>query len=606
MKYGTLLLLAAAAFLGYQCQITLLPVTGVEPVKTNISGVILQPDGITPAAGTRVMLYPADLLFFPQETGLGKTFVIRDTTLTDDEGVFTIDTSIKKGFYLIEAMSKNDIVLIDSIELKEPDQTITTPPATLKPAGAVSGSVVLSGGGNYRDVFVLAFGIDRFTQVKEDGNFCFNNLGEGTYSIRIVSLMDDYGVFDTAGVTVLSADTTDLGEIVLPFDGIPIPRNLSFTYDTLAMKVTLRWNRCNAPNVKGYAVYRRFADSNMVLSNIARQFGGDTVMIDSAVMQDYRYEYRVAAIGINDEEGIKSDGVIVTAASYFSVDTVFNLYESEVLPGGGIAVSGNGDLYFMTDECIQVFDRDMHFKRRIGNGCFTNRGKIDVDKNGWVFVLCIRNGPDLVNNQTVWRSVLYIIDDMGTIVDSIADSTYSNSKMIDFDVKGGRIYGVTHYNGESFDSVTIYTYGGAQLRAWRSEGLKSLAVGGDDKIYAMAYGHDVIVFDTLGNTLSTIDVPGIGDLEYDAERELLYILSDDVSQVDNFVIRTVLYVLDRNNILTATFNKIKLNAFSWSSYFKLSGNGDIVIYYYWHEMLSRQNVSEIIHAELIRLNPLNR
>jgi hypothetical protein len=613
----------------YQCQTTTPTVTDIEPKNAVISGVIFQPDGTTPAAGARVMIRPIDFLIVPEETVLGKKSSVKDTVQTDDKGVFSFDTSIEAGTYLIEAMSENNIVLIDSIEVNEKIKTITTQPAVLKPAGAIKGSVVLPASGNYQDVFVLAFGIDRFTRVREDGSFCFSNLGEGRYSIRVVSLAEDYGTFDTTGIKVVSEDTTDIGAVVLPFEGIPVPQNVTYTYDTLLLQVTLRWNRCSSPDVKEYAFYRRFADSNMVFEEpIARRPGSDTVFIDSTAMHDFRYEYRLAAVGMNGEEGAKSDGVIVTTASYFTVDTLFNICEGEIWHLSehlDVAVSANGDLYFtdVSNNCVQVFDKDMNFKRRMLEGVFTYRPRnIKVDKNGLVFILG-SNADSIVTYQGTNQvfstySIIYILDAAGVILDSITDlktRPYPEPHLVlDFDVKDSLIYIINNHGA----TVDIYTYDGVLLRAWPAGGGFLIVKSDNNKIYVAKKSSgdfNVTVFDTLGNFLSMIPVPGcsgewdqVFDIEYDDSREQLYILSaENITFGDYHFVRTRLLVFDNNNTIAATFYKNELSPSVNFTNFELSENREVVISYSWNQQpVKNINDTSIVHVELIRLNPLNR
>ncbi len=616
MKYGIVRWLISAALLICQCQTNTPSVTDIEPENTVISGVIFQSDGATPAVGAKVMIRPVDFLIVPEETVLGKKSSVKDTVQTNDKGVFSFDTSIETGTYLIEAMSANDMVLIDSVEVKGNNITITTQPAILKPAGAIKGNIILPGGGNYQDVFVLAFGIDRFTRVKEDGSFCFTNLGEGTYSIRVVSLTEDYGTFDTTGIKVVSADTTDIGAVALPFEGIQVPQNLTYTYDTLLLQVTLRWNKCNALNVKEYAVYRRFADSNMVFEEpIVRRPGSDTVFIDNTAMHDFRYEYRVAAVGMNDEEGTKSDGVIVTTASYFTVDTLFKIYEGEIKYLSmrmDVAVSRNGDLYFTdhVNNCVQVFDRDMNFKRRIGEGYFTCWPRqIKVDENDLIFILgAHKDSVDSIH------PLIYILDTAGTIRDSITDLKMDlKSDLIQrFDIKDSLIYIINNW-GKAID---IYTYDGMQLRSWPYSWGNRIAIGADQKVYIAGKCY-LMVYDTLGNTLSKVPIPGCSDevfgivgIEYDAAGENLYILSSQDFKCDNCdyrIVKVKLQVFDKNNNLIATFYKNELGPSVWFSNFELADNGDVVIYYSWMG-LPEQIVSDDLtdHAELVRLNPLKR
>jgi hypothetical protein len=190
------------------------------------------------------------------------------------------------------------------------DSTVTLPPDTLKPAGSIKGVIRLSEGGDPRKVFVLAFGIDRFARVEEDGSFRFTTLAEAEYDLRIISSIDHYGVLDTVNIPVISADTTNLDTLELPYTGNPTVKGLSLTYDTLKQIVTLTWNQADTGLVNGYNVYRQHVDSGLVQLNAA--VVTDTVFRDSTAVQDNSYTYQVKAVDKNGNEGMLDERAAVT------------------------------------------------------------------------------------------------------------------------------------------------------------------------------------------------------------------------------------------------------------------------------------------------------
>ena len=162
---------------------------------------------------------------------------------------------------------------------------------------------------------MLAFGVDRFARVKDDGSFKFKNLAQGEYDLCILSTLVDYGVLDTVNIPVITADTTDLGVLELPFIGIPVVKGLSLEYDTLKQIVTLSWDAANPDLVKGYNVYRKHSDSDFVKINAALIL--DTTFSDSSAVQDQTYEYKVVAVAPDDNEGEKGEGIGVEVVSGF-------------------------------------------------------------------------------------------------------------------------------------------------------------------------------------------------------------------------------------------------------------------------------------------------
>jgi hypothetical protein len=300
-----------------------------ETTNPAVAGVLYQPDGKTPAAGVRVHIRPQKTLADTSGTGLSKRAAIlaaTDSVVTDSAGRYAFDTTLDTGTYVIEAASGNNAVLVDSVAVKSKATTDSLAADTLKPAGALKGVIKLSEGGDPRKVFVLAFGIDRFARVNADGSFKFSNLAEAKYDLRLISSLDNYGVLDTVGVSVKSADTTDLDTVTLPFTGVPTPKNVRIAYDTLKQIVTLTWSKADTALVKSYNVYRRNVDSNTVAVRINASPVVDTVYKDSTGVQGTTYEYMVAAMNKSATEGTKSAvNTVVIITAYRLSDTLGTL-----------------------------------------------------------------------------------------------------------------------------------------------------------------------------------------------------------------------------------------------------------------------------------------
>ncbi|MBD3322739.1 MAG: hypothetical protein GF350_16680, partial [Chitinivibrionales bacterium] len=321
-KSDVLFILLVAGVLLIQCT--------VDPVSTNggtgsttetamVAGILYHSDGVTPAVGVRVAIRPRNTLADTSGLGLPKRMADTATVMTDDSGRFVFDSTLDTGTYVIEAASGNDAVLIDSVTVQDPDTNLDLPPDTLRPAGALKGVVRLSEGGDPRKVFVLAFGIDRFASVDSLGRFRFEGLAEAGYDLRLISSLDDYGVLDLRGVAVTSADTTDLDTLELPFEGIPTPKGLSLTYDTLRQIVTITWSEADTARVSGYNVYRKHPDSSFVKINAS--LIEDTTFADSALSADGVYEYLVTAVDPSTNEGQRSSAITVGFQSRFKLAT---------------------------------------------------------------------------------------------------------------------------------------------------------------------------------------------------------------------------------------------------------------------------------------------
>ncbi|MFC1586162.1 6-bladed beta-propeller [Fibrobacterota bacterium] len=315
-------------------------VTGTSSEEGNaiVAGRLVYEDG-TPAAGAKVYIRPHNAIADTSGLGLGKIAADTATTTTDDSGYYAIDTGvIDTGTYVIEGDDgSSNLVLIDSVTVQDEDSTVQVPEDTLKPAGALKGFIYLSEGGDPRKVFILAFGINRFAQVESDGSFRFENLPEGQYDLQFISSLDDYGVLDTVGIPVISADTTDLDTLELPFTGIPTPKDLAAEYDTLSNRVTLTWRTDNPQQAAGYKVYRRQGTSG-TYEPAVDTITTDTLFIDglsNGLEKGLEYQYMVRALDADENEGLNSSPVSVVIAFYVDAgpDSTYELGDPVTLKG---------------------------------------------------------------------------------------------------------------------------------------------------------------------------------------------------------------------------------------------------------------------------------
>jgi hypothetical protein len=282
-----------------------------------IAGVVYQPDGKVPAGNASVYLRKKNSIVDISDILMKKYSDSSAITKTNNSGEFSID-SIDTGIYTIECTDGgNNLAVIDSVSVRYFDSTLALPPLALKPAGAIKGAIRLAEGGNPRKVFVIAAGIDRFTTADTNGLFTFERLAEGKYWLEFLPTLDNYDLFDTMGISVTSAETTDIGVVDLPYTGIPTIKNLKASYDTLKQQVTLRWNMPDTKMVKSFNIYRRAIDPTTAIFTPLNFYPVvDTFFIDSLCEQDRAYEYRVTAVDSNANEGPRSAGEKVHIALY--------------------------------------------------------------------------------------------------------------------------------------------------------------------------------------------------------------------------------------------------------------------------------------------------
>jgi hypothetical protein len=309
-------LLSTCVLFSLRCTKSSAPIVGNSSQTPNaLTGSILEPDGKTPAADVRVYLRLKSSLpvFFDSAACIDTA-----STVTNAAGRFSFAMPGNKNVYVIDVESGNNGVFIDSIAITRQIESFALPPDTLKPTGAIKGVVRLAGGGDPSNVYVLAFGINRFAIVKSDGSFVFYPLAKGKYDLRIISTLENYGVIDTNNVPVASSDTTDLGILELPFSGIPVPKSVSFSYDTMKQIATIRWNKTTIGTIKSFNVYRRNLDSSgsaPVMLNKRPVL--DTFFVDTTCVQDVTYGFSVAAVDTFETIGNASSEIRVKAISAF-------------------------------------------------------------------------------------------------------------------------------------------------------------------------------------------------------------------------------------------------------------------------------------------------
>ncbi|HEX7510797.1 MAG TPA: hypothetical protein VF335_05825, partial [Chitinivibrionales bacterium] len=177
--------------------------TGSSTETAMVKGLVYNKDG---SAAKNASVYMRKKTYLANISSLlGKTAAADlPLTKTDSKGAFRIEY-IDTGLYVLEVTDGNNNAAINiSVSIKFTDSTVTLPSDTLKPAGAIQGVIKLTNGGDPRKVFVLAFGVDKFAKVNQDGAFNLANLARGKYDLRLIPVIDNYDVFDTSNISVKS------------------------------------------------------------------------------------------------------------------------------------------------------------------------------------------------------------------------------------------------------------------------------------------------------------------------------------------------------------------------------------------------------------------
>lgn len=326
MKLTSLLRITTAmcTFL-FGCEFGTVPESGSSGKQPVITGKLMKPDGVTPAADALVMLQPSDAIVSIGTPAKKTTFPEKTVVQTTLDGIFSI-TSCAAGVYSLEATDQDgNAVRLDSVVVSDPTVTTDLSNRSLKSTGAIRGTVELDNGSDPGNVFILVFGSDRFLQVNSDGTFCMQNLPYGDYSLLFVCVLENSGEKRRVPVTVHASDTTDIGTVVLPVSEVCAPQNITLEYDSVRMLVTLDWEPCEDPGISGYYIYR-------YNSTTAEQYPINPLNNLKPVMEhsyvdyiDYRMieqplNYGVASVSVNGTVSRKTGPLSVVPASSISFD----------------------------------------------------------------------------------------------------------------------------------------------------------------------------------------------------------------------------------------------------------------------------------------------
>ena len=357
---------------------------GTQTGNPVIVGMLYLPDGKTPACGATVSLRPKGSLAI----GLVKRMADTVTVVSDADGTFRIDT-IDTGTYVLESSDGNgNMALNDQVIVGNTDTTLVLPPDTLEPAGAIRGRIILSEGGDPGKVYVLVFGINRFSTVNEDGGFTIGLLAEGIYDLRVIAGLANYGMRDTMGVGVGSGDTTTLAPIAPPFIGNPTVKNLRLDYDTLRQIVSLSWSPLDTSRVIGVNIYRKEVERDSVFLKINQMVVTDSFYLDSTSMQYRTYVYRIAVINKDSTEGIRSAELPVRMSSILTIDTTFDqcIYGREekrkIL---NTMTANDSGMFYVIDSSrnfIRILDTDFNERGLVGDSLLQTIGSVTITSGG--------------------------------------------------------------------------------------------------------------------------------------------------------------------------------------------------------------------------------
>lgn len=491
-----------------------------NPTVAAIKGTLYEVDGKTPARNATVYLREKNSLVDIGQMNLKKTSVDSVITTTDDQGVFSIQ-KVDQGLYMIECTDgNNNYALYDSVAVESPDTSIILPDDTLKPAGAIKGSINLSSGINPEEVFILVFGVLRFATVDSEGVFCLADLAEGSYDLRIVSSNKNYGYIGT-NISVTAGDTTYMNNNELPFIGTPEIKNLIMEIDTLKQIVNLYWDEVDTSLIIGFNVYRSYNNGDYIKYNELPLI--DPEFHDSIIFPNRSYSYRVSVVKKDSTESAKSRALTGHNISMFSIfDTLYlDNYPQTVgkRHNPNSMIAADGSFYVADGKLIKQFDTSFNLIRTLSDTSLNNPIDLATGTDGRVYVADVHGE---------YLHKILVFDNNGVVVRKY---NFVGSPDTAFSLGiGASLFSVDNKErliivSARKDSIYICDTSGSIIRSWGGFGdgsgtsddcgITAITTDINGNIYAYEFENGIKVFDSNGVSIKVINTREITIL-YDA------------------------------------------------------------------------------------------
>lgn len=181
------------------------PTVGVETTNTLISGKVLYPSGES-AAGATVKLRPTN--YIASIDGSSDGYTSSQNLLTDELGNLSIRI-INEGSFYIEVNDDSAYASRFKLSIENTTNDTTIADIVLKPYAVITGTIVKSAE-SAESLFVQIPGMDRITNIDDEGSFNFDDLPEGDYSLQVVSATNSDIILDEIEINVVADDTVDV------------------------------------------------------------------------------------------------------------------------------------------------------------------------------------------------------------------------------------------------------------------------------------------------------------------------------------------------------------------------------------------------------------
>jgi hypothetical protein len=337
-------------FLIFSCTENITNANERNPLKIN--GIIRNDNG-TPVTSVMVYLFQPD--FNPY------TDVHIDSTVSDPAGRFSF--SLRSiGLYNLYIKSKQGFCFEGSIPVTEKERVVEKE-CILKDPGVVSGIVNLRQCDNNKNAIILVFGTNSYAMPDDStGAFSIPALAEGTYHIRVLSLIKGYGYYDST-IIVKAGERTELsGKINLSY-GVPDIQGVKAVYDRYFMRATLSWHFQDTSNIRSFFIFRNSSVAEKPLAIICNSC---TTFTDNVLMPDPIYEewgnvlrYTITACGRDGSLGKSVTLPDIERRSVLLAEDTVNIVDAginEPYNYLNITVDSNRNMYLSQDNRINKID----------------------------------------------------------------------------------------------------------------------------------------------------------------------------------------------------------------------------------------------------------
>jgi hypothetical protein len=290
-----------AGFIAIGCSLDHQTAGTIRDTDTKIVATIFNPDG-SPASGAKIKIFKS----------MDSTKIPIREIIADQNGKYSL-AGLSNGSYSIFSQKDSLVAFRDLVNIIDSSGIIRND--TLQKPISFSSVVGLQPNHDPRTVTVQALGTDIYSNVDENGYFTLNYLGEGAYTLKFSTTIENYT--STFKQIVLNATIpgtlTDTFRLI--YTGIPVVENIQAAYDTLNGVVRVTWKATTYKNFQDYLIYRDFFDSLNVSSHPLSFTNGtefyDTVFHKNKITgafsnvdtNDYQFKYRVLIENNSQEMG---------------------------------------------------------------------------------------------------------------------------------------------------------------------------------------------------------------------------------------------------------------------------------------------------------------